>query len=69
MPKYVWMAFVYTFPLWLHYITCGYLFEGLQETRGLKKHEAVFLKRLRLFFLQQLEVFELFLFDTKYFYK
>ena len=58
------MAF-FTFPLWLHYITSGYLFERLQETRGysLKEHETTFLKRQNLifFFLQQLEVFHLFL--------
>ena len=38
------MAFVLHFNLWLHYITCGSLFERLQETRGynLKEHEAVF---------------------------
>ena len=45
------MAF-FTFPLWLHYITRGYLFERLQETRGysLKEHEAAFLKRQNLIF-------------------
>ena len=33
-------------------ITCGYLFECLQESRGysLKEHEAVFLKRQNLIF-------------------
>ena len=45
------MAF-FTFPLWLHYITRGYLFERLQETRGysLKEHETTFLKRQNLIF-------------------
>ena len=48
MDKYALMAF----PLWLHYITRGYFFEGLQKTRGysLKKHKAVFLKRQNLTF-------------------
>ena len=65
MSEYVWIcrdmreyalislnSFCFTFPRWLHYITRGYLFEGLQENRGysLKEHEAVFLKRLNLTF-------------------
>ena len=52
MPEYAWICpnlhdgFYFTFPLWLHYITCGSLFEGPQETRGLslKESEAVFSK-------------------------
>ena len=27
-------GFCFTFSLWLHYVTRGYLFEGLQEIRG-----------------------------------
>ena len=46
MPDYVWIflnmpeyacylnVFCFTFSPWLHYITRGYLFERLQETRG-----------------------------------
>ena len=45
-------SFYFTFPLRLHYITRGYLFERLQETRtdSLKEHEVVFLKRQNLIF-------------------
>ena len=45
-------GYCFTFSLWLHYITRGYLFECLQETEGysLKEHEAVFLKKQNLIF-------------------
>ena len=39
MPKHAWIClklrecFCFIFSLWLHYITRGYLFEGLQETK------------------------------------
>ena len=54
-----------------YFNTC-YLLERLQETRdySLKENETVFfLKRQNLFFLQELEGFYLFLFQTKYFQK
>ena len=42
----------YISPVVTYYITLGYLFESLQETRGysLKENEAVFLKRQNLTF-------------------
>ena len=55
MPGYVLICLngvCFTFPLWLHYITGGYLFERVQETRGynLNEHDASFLKRQILIF-------------------